>query len=674
MFLAGASVPYSFQRTLMHRNDLDQALATGIIMALEYAIGALVQDGVEVVAFHLSGAREATDEVKNHHWRQYAMLLDLAAIGMGLALQAALKQREGENMGRAATRTAGAWITTGAFAGLVTGAIQEAAEDLDLHRLRSFPYALPGGVLLAVLLDERRHRAERAAGPSDISRLRKVDALGLACLVSLALAGISTVEKVAARSVAHAVSRFLPGPERLWRPLGHAAAIAGMGRGIGEVMKGVYHSIEQMEARVEPAFDAPPLSAAVSGGPGSLIPWDTLSKQGRRYVSTYLRTEWIEYVMGEPPAADPIRVFVGLDSAPTEEERVELAMRELERTGAFDRSLLMVISPTGTGYVNYVAVEAAEYMTRGDITSVSHQYSKRPSVLSLDTVPEGREQYRMLLEAIHARLAQRPQARRPRVVLFGESLGAWTSEAAFDDEGTEGMLALGVDRGLWIGTPYATKWKDQVLGPPRPDVDRSLVGAFNDFGEVEAMDPDERARLRYVMITHYNDAVAHFNSSLLFQRPDWLGDPARRPPTVPATEVYGSPTTFILTLVDLKNAANVVPGRFEAQGHDYRKDLARFVREVYALDVTDEQLDHIESALRESETWRSEWIEAKDKPKKAGKAEKRKEEGGRHGKVTEGAGEPRDKAENAGAAGKKQPRKPAGGGAEKGGEEKDEDG
>ena len=84
-------------------------------------------------------------------------------------------------------------------------------------------------------------------------------------------------------------------------------------------------------------------------------------------MSTALSTELIESVMGEPAVAEPIRVFVGLESAPTERERLDLAMQELERTGAFDRDLLMVISPTGTGYVNYVAVEAAEYMTRGDM-------------------------------------------------------------------------------------------------------------------------------------------------------------------------------------------------------------------------------------------------------------------------------------------------------------------
>jgi hypothetical protein len=50
-------------------------------------------------------------------------------------------------------------------------------------------------------------------------------------------------------------------------------------------------------------------------------------------------------------------------------------------------------------------------------------------------------------------------------------------------------------------------------------------------------------------------------------------------------------------LVDMKNAANVIPGQFDAKGHDYRADLARFIREVYALPATDEQLAAVEQAL-----------------------------------------------------------------------------
>ena len=63
-------------------------------------------------------------------------------------------------------------------------------------------------------------------------------------------------------------------------------------------------------------------------------------------------------------------------------------------------------------------------------------------------------------------------------------------------------------------------------------------------------------------------------------------------------------TTFVLTLVDVKNAMNVTPGRFAARGHDYRADLARMVSETFRLAVTDDELLAIEHALRRRE---AEW-------------------------------------------------------------------
>jgi uncharacterized membrane protein len=340
----------------------------------------------------------------------------------------------------------------------------------------------------------------------------------------------------------------------------------------------------------------------------ALVPFETLGRQGRWHVSTYVRPEWIERVMGEPARAHPIRVFVGLDSAATERERVDLALAELERTGGLDRSVLLMVSPTGTGYVNYAAVEATEYLTRGDCATVTLQYSKRPSPLSLGRVDEGRRQNRALFEAVHDRL-QRPLRRRPRVVLFGESLGAHTSQDAFLHEGTKGLVDLGIDRALWIGTPYASEWQQEVLHDDGPGVDRDLVARVNDHGGLEALGPKALDGVRYVMLTHHNDAVAYFGLDLLLACLDWLGEPETRPPgVVPRTERYGPIVTFLQTLVDMKNSAKVVPGVFEAKGHDYRADLGCMVRTVYGLDATADQMGRIEEALRAFELRRAEWI------------------------------------------------------------------
>ena len=51
----------------------------------------------------------------------------------------------------------------------------------------------------------------------------------------------------------------------------------------------------------------------------------------------------------------------------------------------------------------------------------------------------------MLAAALRDRLAQCPPERRPKVVLFGESLGAWTSQDAFVGSGTQGLVDAGID-------------------------------------------------------------------------------------------------------------------------------------------------------------------------------------------------------------------------------------
>lgn len=617
--LAATTFPLTFQPTLMPRSAMDQALVTGISTALNYGFAALIQDTIEAIALRISGATSPED-IDRHTWRRASIAVDLAAIGVGVAAQAALRPQPGERLPRGAARTTAWWVATTGLSGALVGLAQQVFVRRGDTEDRSFPVALPIGVALAGVNEFRRRRWEAADQGHYISEdvstsAAKSFAMGLGVTAALNIAAVG--ERLFAAGVSLAFSAALPKHERLYRPIGHIAALSVIGGGIYALVRRVDRRIEHGAESIEGGFDTPPASSFASGGPGSLVSWDSLSRQGRRNVSTVLDTKLIEGVMGEPAVAEPIRVFIGLQSAPTERERVDLAMKELERTGAFGRDLLVVISPTGTGYVNYVAVEAAEYMTRGNIASVTMQYSLRPSPLSLDRVAEGRTHYRMLIDAIHDRLAQLPAESRPRVVLFGESLGAWTSQDAFEHRGTQGLIDAGVDRAIWIGSPYMSKWKEEVLKSDRPDVDRSLIGRFNDFGQLEALDPEARERVRYVMITHDNDGVAHFGLDLLARAPDWLGPAETRAATIPKSMQWRSPTTFVQTLVDMKNAANVIPGQFEAKGHDYRADLARFVREVYHLPATDEQLASIEEALRANELRRKEIIDAHKPPKKS---------------------------------------------------------
>jgi uncharacterized membrane protein len=606
MFIAAASVPRSFQRTLMPRSAVDQGVVTGVLVSGNYATAAFLQDVIEAFAGRFAGRAYHEDKTA---WRRLTALADLAAIGAGIAIQAALPQQPNEGLPRGALRTSGWYLSTAGLAGVAAAASQEAGSTLSRRLRFAPPLAIPAGAALSAIMEYQRRRRLHDDAPVDggqTSHESLAKALGIGGAVAAGLLGVSVVQRGAAAAIATALAKIFPGSERQWRPVGRLAALGALGFGVTASVQSAYHRAESGSDKPEPGFEEAPTSPLVSGGPGSVVPYATLTREARRHVLTYLRPEWIEESMGEPTRATPIRVYVGLDTAPTDDERVALALAEIDRTSALGRRLVVLVSPTGTGYVNHTAMQAIELLTLGDCATITMQYSKRPSPLSLDRIDEGRLQNRKLWLAIHDRLYGMPPERRPRLVLFGESLGAQTSQDVFVHEGTVGLRMFGIDRALWIGTPYFSKWKEEVLRDVRWNVDRSLVGRFSSFKEMKALDETARSALRFVLVSHNNDAVGYFGADLLVAAPDWLQEP--RPPGVPSAQRYAPLLTFVQTLVDMKNSMHVVPGQFVADGHDYRADLGQFINEVYALGATPEQMQRVEAALRGYETRFADYI------------------------------------------------------------------
>jgi uncharacterized membrane protein len=90
--------------------------------------------------------------------------------------------------------------------------------------------------------------------------------------------------------------------------------------------------------------------------------------------------------------------------------------------------------------------------------------------------------------------------------------------------------------------------------------------------------------------------------------PEWMMKPDRGRGVNPSQRWLPG-VAFWQGLIDTKNAATVVPGEFNSSGHDYRADLATFIRVAYRFDdVTDQQMERIEERLRSSEIDRSEKI------------------------------------------------------------------
>lgn len=615
ILVAAAAASKSFERTLMPRTTLDQGAVTGLSIALSYSTTSLFQDLIEAVTEFAT--KRTPDSMDDDDLRRWTMVADVLATGGGLVVQHYLTQLENESLGRAGMRTAGYFTSLAGVSGFASGFLQDLLDVLDPNTARSsgnrsLGIGVLGGGLMALGAEYRRRRAERIAladEPEEFGsrewnvKAGKAFSSGLA--ISGVLAAVAASERVLGSVVGQALERGMTGSPRLWRTVGHAGALGLICGAAYAGLDNVYQRIEAGTGKLEPAFTRAPESPMVSGSATSHVSWRSMGREGRRHVLTAIAPSHIEEVMHKP-AREAIRVYVGLESARTELERVDLAMKELERTDAFSRDLLIAVSPTGTGYVNYAAIECCEYFTQGNCATVTLQYSKRPSPLSLDRVWEGRKQFKMLLAAIRRELYKRDPDSRPRLVVFGESLGAHTSQDAFLNEGTQGLEDAAVERALWIGSPHLSKWKSQVLGEPRPDVNPNLVIDVNSFDEIAVLTPEQHDQLRYVMITHHDDGVGLFGADLAIQRPSWLGEPELRPPTVPRWMRWVPLITAIQTAVDMKNAMNVVPGVLVAKGHDYRADLARFIRDIYALPVTDEQLERVESALSKDELARQE--------------------------------------------------------------------
>ena len=537
-------------------------------------------------------------------------LVTRALIGAGGTALAALPERDGERLWTASVRSAGRLLRAGAAGGAVHDlgrAVQERFPAQRAIRPLAVSTALAGGLLG---WGARRMRTSEAA----VERwpLPQTTTLPATLATSYAVTAVGTgLTRGYVWSRGAMESYFGPGPgKRLLARTVNAGVWAAGATALYNV--GVAY-IGRANEKVEPAYSTPPATPLVSGSDDSLLPFADLGQQGRRYVTDVVTPELIEQVMREPAVAHPIRTYVGFNSEPIYQTgRAELALAELDRTGAFDRSYLLLVSPTGTGWVDHTLIETAEFLTRGDIATCCIQYGRYPSFLSVQKVALGRGQFRLLLWGVTQRLAERPPERRPKVLVFGESLGAWTSSDVVMFQGVQGFDHYGIDRALWVGLPWLAKWSRSGMARGSSTmVPEGTVGVFDRYEQLAELDDERRARLRAVILSHDNDPIAVLGPELLIQPPWWLAD-GRRGRGVPETMRWRPLVTFIQTAMDAANAMVSVPGKFGSFGHDYRADMVRFVHGAYGLPAaTEEQLDRIDQTLRSLELERAQRIKAK---------------------------------------------------------------
>jgi uncharacterized membrane protein len=572
-FLAGIAAASRFatkayEPSLMPRSAIDQGLITGGAIACGFVAGATASVALDFVPRSLSKP-----------------LLKTAGVVVTGSRTAEMLGRSVENSGVMTAQRA-AWfdigielLTAEAYARFVTSKGSPFAKI-------SATTALGG----AVISDTHRAIGFRTDSP-DVKYLATSAGVGIGAATALgAIVGAVRLSGGVTKHLGSSVAA-----RTAFGLAGSAATAAAMAFGIKTVGTKFIAKIAAGNRATEIAYAKAPEAGLVTGGSGSSIPFATLGLQGRRLVSSTTTPETIERVMGESAYAEPIRVYVGIESADEEDELVELAVAELNRCGAFDRPRIIAASPAGTGYVNYIATEAAEYMSRGDCATVAIQYGSLPSMLSLGKVAKAARIYGALLRRIREEIDTRGVD--CELLAYGESLGATAGQAGVLEASNGDDLI--VDRALWVGTPVGSELFRRLVAAGVPVFDSPV-----DLAEYRAANPVPD----YVFLSHHNDPVTKFAVTDAYEIPEWLTHEDRGRGTNPHQRWLPG-VAFFQGLIDTKNAATVVPGQFNSSGHDYRADLASFIKAAYNFtDVSDAQLARIEGELRASEISRAEAI------------------------------------------------------------------
>ncbi|WP_328474225.1 alpha/beta-hydrolase family protein [Actinoplanes sp. NBC_00393] len=393
--------------------------------------------------------------------------------------------------------------------------------------------------------------------------------LPIAVLSAAGWVGLVRLLRRAAHRLAALLGRWVPAAAaRVLAGVAVVALLLGVLDGI--VIRSAFQAADA-SFRTLNGVTSPDLAATAdrlrSGGPGSLVSWESLGNQGRLFIGGGPDATELER-FGGPDPKQPVRVYVGLDAAASSRERAELAVQELQRTGAFERAVLCVITTTGTGWVNEQAADPLEYLYHGDSALVATQYSYLPSPISfLVDADRARDAGRDLFDAVYGVWSRLPEDGRPKLLVFGESLGSFGAESAFSGPAdirnrTDGMLLIGPPNhnDLWNGF---LDHRDEGTPEVRPVYEQGETVRF-------AADPAELSAAGYlwseprvVYLQYPSDPITWWSPRLMVSRPDWLAEP-RGADVLPAVRWYPF-VTFWQVSADMAVSNNVPAGH----GHNF---------------------------------------------------------------------------------------------------------
>ncbi len=450
---------------------------------------------------------------------------------------------------------------------------------LDLPRLAGWPalvvnwglglciLAIAGWTVTSSLGWQNALRAKMGMDPADAQHLLQIVAMAaitfaVAFLLGALVAGLF-------RLVRNRFYRFMP-PRRA-NVLGFLVVflllfVVTRDGIFDKVVTGLDESYEAAQELFDVASPRP-TNPNKTGSAASLIDWKAMGQPGRDFVMTGPDAAAIAALTGRP-ALDPIRVYVGRANGETPRERAALALAELQRQGAFARDVLIITSPTGTGWMDPGSHDPVEYMHNGNIATVSAQYSylQSPLALILET-RTGLDQASALLDVVHEYWKTLPEAERPRLYVHGLSLGAWSSMYA---TGLFRLLEDPIDGAFWAGPPFpSTLWqaiqRQRNAGSPwvLPTIGSgSLVRYASHFADASEAAADW-GPMRIVFLQYSSDPIVFYEPLSLWRAPPWMRDPPA--PDVSEHLVFIPFVTQFQLALDMALSFGAPPGH----GHAY---------------------------------------------------------------------------------------------------------
>ncbi len=467
-------------------------------------------------------------------------------------------------------------LTAGYAIGLILSALWRRLEfpRLPVPRLRRVQVAVAGLCALAVSValwraSDWQNGLRVLMDMPPVETVRPFSIAAGALGLFLVLLWFARLVRLATAGLSRRLERVLPGPQALLVAV-VLTAVLFWNIGNGVLVRGALTLADRAYAALDGVFEEAsprPTDQRKTGAPGSLLDWEDLGRQGRAMVAAGPSRVLIERVTGVP-AREPLRVYVGLNSADDPQTRAELVLAELQRIDAFSRGTLVIATPTGTGWVDPAGQAALEYLLHGDVATVSVQYSYVASWLALLFDMEyGVETARAVFAEVYGYWQELDPGDRPALYLNGLSLGSLNSDLSHD---LHQVVGDPFDGALWVGPPFGSPTWGEVTRNRNPGTpfwlpsyrDGSAVRFRNQTG-LQSEARAEWGGFRILYLQHASDAVTFFDPQAAWRRPAWMEPP--RGPDVSEQFRWLPVVTFLQLGIDIMTAVKPPDGF----GHSY---------------------------------------------------------------------------------------------------------